>query len=123
MKKTFALGFVVAAACVVAGCKSDEDRLVELTIEKAEAVEKAGDDCTKMGEALEGFNKSHGKEYRELRDKTKDKYKGEEGKKKEEELKQKYGDKLEKAKKTMISAAFKCHDNAAWSKGIEAEKQ
>lgn len=116
-----AMGLALGMTLVV-GCKGDEDRMVSLTIEKANAVEAAGGDCDKAGKALEEFNKANGKEYRTLRDKLKSKYQGEEGKKREAEIKAKYGDKLTNAQKTMTSMTIKCLDSDAYKKGIEAEK-
>jgi 5'-3' exonuclease len=119
MKKYVALALVAASAVVVSGCKSEEEKLVSLLEEKAEVIDKAGSDCDKIASALEDFNKSKGKDLKELQKKMKEKYK--DNKEKEKELKEKYKDRLDKANKIIIGTVFKCHDNKAYEKAIKVE--
>ena len=62
------------SSLLLLGCKNEVERMVELEEIKAAGYEKAGDDCNKIAAALEDFNKTHGKEHKEIMAKLKEKY-------------------------------------------------
>lgn len=115
--KKFASLALVSLSLFAFGCKGDEERMIELEEEKAQGYEKAGDDCDKIAKSLEEFNAKHGAEHKELKKKLDAKYTN---KADAEKAMEKYKDRLEKNKKIIIGAVFKCHDNEAYSKAMKS---
>jgi hypothetical protein len=67
------LAAITTATCSLAGCKSDEDKLVGLMEEQADLIDKNKDDCDKMGEALSSWHQSNAEAIKALTAKLKDK--------------------------------------------------
>lgn len=115
--KTLLATTAVLSSLLLLGCKNEVERMVELEEIKAAGYEKAGDDCNKIAAALEDFNKTHGKEHKELMAKLKEKYPT---KADGEKVMEKYKDRIDKNKKVIIGAVFKCADNEAYSKAMKS---
>ncbi len=117
--KVLTVALLAASTLALTGCKSDEERLIELEEEKATAYEKAGDNCDDIAKAAEEFKKKHGSEHKELMEKLKKKY---EGKKDEaDKAMEKYKERADKSKKIIIGTVFKCANHDGFGKAIKSD--
>lgn len=75
----------------LSACKSDAEKLVSYMEEMGGIIEKNKDDCDKMGDELQKFADSNGKEMQELMKKLKD----------DKAEQEKYKDRMDKVEKQM----------------------
>ena len=116
--------FVLGSITIV-GCKSDEDKLVSYLEEEADIIDKNKDDCDKMGEALKSWADKNGDDMKSLQKKMEDKEKSmsaDDKKKAEEDMKKKYGDRLDKAMEKILGGALKCASNDKVKDAMEKTK-
>ncbi len=104
------------AIVAIAGCKSKEERAVDLMEQYAKVLEDNQGDCDKAGKAALEFTKAHDADFKEL---SASKLEGEDKKKFEE----KYKARMEKMMGTTIAVASKCATNESFQKDMtEASK-
>ncbi|GAC1365606.1 MAG: hypothetical protein NVSMB47_16940 [Polyangiales bacterium] len=116
---------VVLGSVTVVGCKSDEDKLVSYLEDEADIIDKNKDDCDKMGDKLKSWADSNSDDMKKLQKKMEEKEKGmsaDDKKKVEEDMKKKYGDRLDKAMEKILGGALKCATNDKVKKAMEATK-
>lgn len=115
MKKHVCLALLAIAA--LAGCKSKEERAVDMIEEYAKVLDDNASDCDKAGKAALDFAKAHESDFKEIS--AAPKPEGDDKKKFEE----KYKDRMEKAMGKTIAVATKCATNEGFQKNMtEASK-
>ncbi len=114
--KTILCATLVVAPLALAGCKSDEEKVVSYMEEMADIMDKNKDDCDKMAGELQKWQETKGKELKELEKKMKDK---KDDKEAAEAFKKKYGDRMEAATKKMMSGGLKCMTNEKVMKAMK----
>jgi len=114
--KTILCVALVIAPLSIAGCKSDEEKVVSYMEEMADIMDQNKDNCDQMAEKLQKWNESKGKELKELETKMKGK---KDDKEAAEAFKKKYGDRMEAATKKMMSGGMKCMTNEKVMKAMK----
>jgi hypothetical protein len=106
---------MVAAAC---GGGGDVDAFVKLDTAKGEAFAAGGDDCAVKAKSVREWRTKHNAEYKAAQAKLKEKFKDGPPK----DLKEKYGEQLEKNKKAVMGAMFKCTNTPEFDAAIDETK-
>ena len=114
--KTILCAALIVAPLSIAGCKSDEEKVVSYMEEMAEIMDSNKDNCDAMAEKLTKWNESKGKELKELETKMKGK---KDDKEAAEAFKKEYGDRMEAATKKMMSGGMKCMTNEKVMKAMK----
>lgn len=96
---------VTAAALTVAGCKTDEERTVELVEEMAALFARHQGDCDRLGTEFDGFATANTARFADL--KRLGRLEGEERKR----FDAKYGPRLEAAMRKLMDGATACMAN------------
>jgi uncharacterized lipoprotein NlpE involved in copper resistance len=110
MKKPVVLALFATLA--LAGCKSKEERAVDLFEEYAKVLDDNQADCEKAGKAAVDFAKAHESDFKDL---SASKLEGDDKKKFEE----KYKDRMTKAMDKTFAVAAKCATNDSFSKAMQ----
>lgn len=111
MKKLVCLALVGVAA--LSGCKSKEEKAVDLVEEYAKILDDNASDCDKAGKAALDFAKAHESDFKELSSAPKPE--GDDKKKFEE----KYKDRMMKAMEKTMGVATKCATNDGFQKNMQ----
>jgi hypothetical protein len=116
--KTILCAALVVAPLSIAGCKSDEEKVVSYMEEMAEIMDGNKDNCDAMAEKLTKWNETKGKELKELETKMKGK---KDDKEAGEAFKKKYGDRVDAATKKILGGSMKCMTNEKVMKAMKSE--
>ena len=110
------VGLVLAAGCSKSG--GDIDTFMKMDTEKAAAFDVGGKDCVAKAKSVGEWRKAHSSEYQALRKKINDSWKGGVP----DDVKEKYGEQMQKNKKSVVGAMMDCSNDETFSKMMDDTK-
>ena len=114
--KWVALALVVSAGCSKGG--GDIDAFMKLDTEKAAAFDVGGKDCVAKAKSVGEWRKAHSAEYQAMRKKLNDSWPDGPPK----DVKEKYGEQMQKNKKSVVAAMMECSNDETFGKMMDETK-
>jgi hypothetical protein len=114
--KWVALALVIAAGCSKSG--GDIDTFMKMDTEKAAAFDVGGKDCVAKAKSVGDWRRANSSDYQALRKKINDGWKGGVP----DDVKEKYGEQMQKNKKSVMTAMMDCSNDETFGKMMDETK-